>query len=285
MHDERVSNCGKWFFAATHESGEVTRFISAPVRCHSWNCPICRKAKAAAYRKRMDRLDTLPRLWFYTLTYYHSVSPDEAWSTYNKAWNRLRTSITKLKGRFNYVRILESHKKSDYPHLHVIADVGLGAVEFGRLAIKAGFGYQIRSAPITGDGAKRYVTKYVTKEWTNDTAARLRERHHCRIISFSRGLLSSKKKQDGWRMLLLRGSWQECVDALDVAVNWTNIRKEVDIFREIDNRYVELHVKYDESTVPVNQCICQDFTPDWYIGKGRGPDYPCYSLKLPDTWG
>jgi len=280
----RESDCGKWFFAATHENGSVSRFIAAPVRCHSWNCPVCRKQKARDYRRRMDRLDTLPQLFFYTLTYYHSISPDEAWATYNKAWNRLRTAISKKYGRFNYVRVLESHSASPFPHLHVIADVNVRAVDLGRMATKAGFGYQIRAKAITGNGAKDYVAKYVTKEWTNETSARLREKHRCRIISFSRGLLSNKKKQAGWSMLLLKGSYEECVDALEVAVNWSNIRKEIDVFKEIDNRYVEVHVKYEPSTLPVKDCMCQDFTPDWYRGKGRGVNTPCYSLKLPETW-
>ena len=30
MHDERVSNCGKWFFAATHESGELVIALAIP---------------------------------------------------------------------------------------------------------------------------------------------------------------------------------------------------------------------------------------------------------------
>lgn len=199
---------------------EVQRYIAAPMRCNTWDCATCRKIKAEGYRSRMKLLWTRPKLFFLTLTYFHSEGPAKTWATYNEAWNRLRTNLTKQFGSFNYVRILESHKNAPYPHLHLITDKRFPTNVLGPAAVKAGFGYQIKQKPISTDGAILYLTKYLTKEWSNEEGWHLRKVYRCRIISFSRGLLSPKQDRGDWDSLLVGGGFKECLERIANDIEW-----------------------------------------------------------------
>lgn len=201
MQNDKVQYCSKYHAACYQDNGDFRRYVAFPMRCKSWDCPDCRRVKAKNYRKRISALFDGRKLFFYTLTYYHSMTPEVAWSTYNNAWNRLRTNLRKQYGRFEYVRVLESHNKSPYPHLHIITDRWFPEHKFGYSAIAAGFGYQIAAKPITGNGAAAYITKYLTKEWTNELAWSYRKTYRCRIISFSSGILSPKISSGDWRII------------------------------------------------------------------------------------
>src|SRR3972149_120508 len=136
----REDLCEKFFCAIRQDVTDATRYVSFPMRCKSWDCPTCRKVKAKEYKSRIEEINDGRPLYFLTLTYYHSQSPLVAWRTYNEAWNRFRTHVSKRFGSFDYIRVLESHNDSPYPHLHVIMDKLVPACDLGRMAIAAGFG-------------------------------------------------------------------------------------------------------------------------------------------------
>lgn len=220
----REDLCGKYYCAVRSKASEVQRYLAFPIRCGSWDCPPCRRYKANSYQKRMKLLYDGRGLWFYTLTYYHNLTPGEAWSTYNRAWNRLRTNAAKKYGSFNYVRVLESHNSSPYPHLHVIADLRIPVGDFGKIATAAGFGYQIKEAKISTENAMNYIAKYLTKEWRNEESWALRKNYRCRIISFSRGLLSPKVRSGQWDALLVGTDLARCVDHIRTDYQWDTNR-------------------------------------------------------------
>ena len=212
--------CGHYHMAVYQDNGNVRRYAAFPLRCKSWDCPECRKFKARGYQKRMKCIHDGRKLYFYTLTYFHNNTPDEAWATYNAAWNRLRTNLRKQFGAFKYIRVLESHTESPYPHLHVIADKLFPTSKFGYSAVAAGFGYQIKVKPVTGEGAARYISKYLTKEWTNDKAWSYRKKYRCRLISFSGGLLSRKTRGGAWGLVTRGCNLDECIESIRCDYLW-----------------------------------------------------------------
>jgi hypothetical protein len=254
----KESLCGTRFCAVTNRSENVQKYLAFPIRCKSWDCPTCRKIKAQQYHKRAERLKTLSNLHLYTFTFFHSLPPDECWADYNASWNRFKTTISRRYGKFNYVRVLESHKKSPYPHIHVIADINIPPHVMGPLAVKSGFGYQMDSKPIDSEGALLYILKYLQKEWTNEEGRALRKKYRCRIITFSTGLMSPLMRGESWNLLLAGTDLETCIDHIRTDYSWCTrelpeIQKEIirdDLFcvnivwREIPPRFYELDDTY-----------------------------------------
>jgi hypothetical protein len=256
----REDLCSKWFCAVTKDNQETTRYLSIPMRCKSWDCHVCRRIKTDEYAKRMEKLHQFKNLWFYTLTYFHSCSPDEAWKTYSAAWNRFRTAIAKKYGSFNYVRVLESHKKSPYPHLHIIADVDIPPTYFNKEALSAGFGYQIDKQKITSDMAFGYIRKYLQKEWTNEEARWLRKKYRCRLVSFSRGLLSPAARSSEWKALLTGTTLEVCLDHIRMDYQW-RVDKRADVtYEKVADSYAEITVVWSDRP-PVDLF---DENDNWY---------------------
>lgn len=234
----REDLCEKFFCSIRKEVTGASRYLAFPMRCKSWECPRCRKIKASEYKKRMTAIDDGRPLYLLTLTYYHNQTPLEAWRSYNAAWNRFRTHASKKFGSFDYIRVLESHTNSPYPHLHIIMDLYIPPAELGKMAISAGFGYQISNKKLTSEGAFHYVTKYLTKEWKNKEAWALRKDCRCRIISFSRGLLSPKPSGSGWETLLRGSDFQSCIDHIKIDYEWrTTVKAEVTYEKKEENVY------------------------------------------------
>ena len=279
-----VSRCGCMFCAVHHREGQVSRYLAFPIKCNSWDCPDCRRIKARKYRQRMGRIFDGRGLWFYTLTYRHFISPDLAWATYNQAWNRLRTNLVKQFGHFEFVRVLESHKQSPYPHVHLIADKNFPMTIFGPAAVHAGFGWQLSKKTVDNEDAGSYISKYLTKEWTNDESANLRRVYRCRIISFSRGLLSPVRKTHAWDMLLRGADLAACIDHIRMDYQWNT--REIPDATEIDaGGCFEVHVVWtDRPPIVDSGALDQDWRPSrgrlhlgrWVIdpdsgGPGRPP--------------
>jgi hypothetical protein len=242
----REDLCSKYFCAIFNKQADVTRYLSIPLRCKSWDCPTCRRVKTDQYAKRMQKLHGLPKLYFYTLTYFHSCTPDEAWKTYSKAWNRFRTALAKKYGSFNYVRVLESHKSSPYPHLHIIADIDIPPTYLNKEALSAGFGYQMDKQEITSDRAFGYIRKYLQKEWSNEEARWLRKKYRCRLISFSRGLLSPLNRSTEWNSLILGSDFEACLDHIRNDYEWNTELKPTVTYEKIEDSYAEITVMWSE---------------------------------------
>lgn len=156
------------------------------------------------------------RLWMVTLTYKHDVSEIFAWKNYNVAWNRLRTNLFKQYGKFSFVRVLESHNKSAYPHLHLIWDRHIPVNVFGPAVVSAGFGYQMELTEIKSDRARTYVSKYLTKEWRNVEGRGLEKACRCRRISFSRDLDGGKRGPSGYECLGFPNNFAACCESIAV---------------------------------------------------------------------
>lgn len=231
-------NCGNTYLSVFQDVGDARRYRAFPLRCKSWDCEECRKVKSKEYQNRIRRLFDGRQLYHYTLTYFHSNTPDAAWSTYNQAWNRLRTNLRKQYGRFSYVRVLESHEQSPYPHLHLLVDKGFKVSTFGVSAMSAGFGYQIKIRKVTTAGAMFYLTKYLTKPWASAEGWELRKKYHCRVISFSSDLCEKVKKSKSWEILFMALGLDEAVDIIRTDYTWrANSTYEVTAERSFAGNY------------------------------------------------
>jgi hypothetical protein len=239
---EVVSLCEKYYCAVHHRTGNVSKYLAFPMRCKTWDCPVCRPIKALNYKERMKKLKCLQNLNFYTLTFFHSAPPAEVWENASKCWNRLRTNLRNRFGPFNYVRILETHKNSPYPHFHFVADYRFPPTALGTAAVAAGFGYQIDSQAIDSDRALDYVLKYLTKEWPRDDSKEYRKQYKCRIISFSRGLLSPSRRVTNWELLCYNSSLGACLDHINVDYTWRTDEKPLSICESGDDLHHEVHI-------------------------------------------
>jgi hypothetical protein len=222
---KRESVCGQYYCSCKRCEDDRIKYVVFAMRCKSWDCQECREDKAREYKKRIRRLFDGRKLWFLTLTYTHYISPDLSWATYNQAWNRLRTNFAKQFGKFSFVRVLESHNKSPYPHLHLIVDKYFRPTAIGPAAVHAGFGWQINNKPISSDGAKHYISKYLTKPWQNAEGWRLRKLYRCRLISFSRSLADHVDKLHGWEMIKRAETYESCMESISIDRTWDSTRR------------------------------------------------------------
>jgi len=220
-----LSGCETAFLAIKQKNVGVISYRVFPLRCHSWDCPVCSRIKSAAYRSRMTPIFDGRPLWMYTLTYYHNRPPLEVWRDYSIAWNRLRTAATKKYGEINYARILEHHHQSPYPHLHIIADVNLGDVWLATELCSAGFGYHAKKTPITSAAAATYVTKYLTKPWSNEGCKKIRKILHLRVISFGGSDCVRKRTQSSWSFISRDCDRCAIIDKCDIDRDWVYGRR------------------------------------------------------------
>ena len=242
------SLCGQYFCACSKCVDERARFIVFRMTCKSWDCPDCRAEKAKTYQKRIKKMFDGRQLFMLTLTYFHFSSPELMWGNYNKAWNRLRTNLMKQYGRFAYVRVLESHKNTPYPHLHIIVDREFRPTQLGPAAIHAGFGWCLDFSAIRTERARRYVAKYITKQWENDEAWRMRKLYRCRIVSFSSDIRADLPEPGGWSMLMRGDSYDNCRATIQQRIDW-DAAKRYTLVRFDDWNSLTI-IDYDMQDVP-----------------------------------
>ena len=179
--------CGTQFITLRKSEQDTNTIQTFPARCKRWRCPKCRAKKEKRYRKAIQEGFHNEQLYFYTFTFFHSKAPVDGWRDAAKAWNKLNVYIHQQLGRYKYVRVLESHLSSCYPHYHLLINTLIPATWLGPHLLKAGFGYQASIKRVNGQGAGNYVAKYLNKDWPRGDAALIREQLHLRIVSFSRG--------------------------------------------------------------------------------------------------
>jgi hypothetical protein len=260
-------NCGVHYATAWRCHNGVTQYIAFRMRCKSWDCPTCRRVKSRFYKRVIRDLFEGQQLYFYTLTYYHSSSPREAWKTYNRAWNRFRTTVTQRYGEMRYVRVLECHKQTNYPHLHVITDKYIPPAEYGKLAVSSGFGWSNNWARIDNKAAAGYVSKYLTKEWPRSDSSTLRREFSLRIITGSAGLFRKPPKFNPWKLLKRNTNFADCIDC---------IRFEVDYH----------HDKSDLSDFPIDECDFFEYEasgcPYWMV-EAADAEKILYEARVPQA--
>jgi hypothetical protein len=215
-----LMNCETGFLSLHKPLGNTARYLTFPMRCNSWDCKICSKIKADKYKVRMRPLFDRPSLYMYTFTFFHNRAETEVWQNASQAWNRLRTAATKKYGRFSYVRILEHHHQSNYPHFHLLIDIRFSDVWLNAELVRAGFGYQAKVEKVHGDGAARYITKYLTKPWSSEPAKRLRKALHLRIICFGGDACLPSFHDSGWNRLEISLNCASALDSIHLDVQW-----------------------------------------------------------------
>lgn len=214
------TSCVNGFLAVEAKNGNTVRYKAFPLRCKSWDCPYCAKIKGEHYRERMQPLFEKEALFFYTFTFYHNKPVLEAWQSVQSSWNRLRTAAAKKYGRFSYVRVLEHHHRSDYPHLHVIADIRFTDTWLARELKAAGFGYQCKVEKVTSDRAAIYISKYLTKPWDSAVCRTIRKNLRLRLISFGGDACSPSRSGGKWSLLAMALNCGEALDAIHTDVQW-----------------------------------------------------------------
>lgn len=193
-----MDTCGSKFCAIYRPVENGTEYAVVKIRCKSWACRPCRSKKVELYKKIITECFGDVQLYMYTFTYYHSRSEEETWDNYNMSWNRFRTAAAKKYGSIKYVKVLECHKSSNYPHIHVICDTYLSPLWLGAEAARAGFGWSNKWQRFDKRGAAQYVAKYLTKDWPRADSARIRWQKKLRIVTMSQGLVDKIIKIARW---------------------------------------------------------------------------------------
>jgi hypothetical protein len=215
-----LEGCESSFLGLKQKNFGSVSYRTFPLRCHSWDCPVCARIKSKIYKERMTGLFDGRALWMYTFTFYHSRPPLEVWRDFSVAWNRLRTAATKKYGGISYARILEHHHKSPYPHLHVIADVNLGDVWLAAELATAGFGYQAKKESVTSNQAATYVAKYLTKPWTDDGCRQIRKNLRLRIVSFGGDACRRVSTKSAWVLISRDCDYHALSDRMATERTW-----------------------------------------------------------------
>jgi hypothetical protein len=123
------------------------------------------------------------------------------WANAARSWNHLLTILHQTEGSFSYVRILESHTISCYPHYHFVATKHFNAIKFGEAIRRSGFGWQANIKRVNSQGLNGYLRKYLAKPWTRTDAAQLRRSLRLRIVSVSRDLRLTPHNSNDWHLL------------------------------------------------------------------------------------
>jgi len=114
--------------------------------------------------------------WFITLTLgskYRNVS--KAFKALPKLWNRLRMSMSRSYGKWQYLAFVEGQpERGGMPHFHILSSVPPNAKpnEHGNVtkhilhdwAHRKGWGFMIEVSTVKSGKAAHYVAKYSTKQ-------------------------------------------------------------------------------------------------------------------------
>jgi len=220
MLRQDLNGCERYFLGVKHVNENVVRYRVFPTRCNSWDCPVCAKIKGEKYRERMRPLFEGGQLFMYTFTYFHKKAPLEVWQEVSKSWNRFRTAASKRFGKFSYARIIEHHHKSPYPHLHVLIDKRFPDSWLNKELLSAGFGYQAVCKPVTTEHAIHYVTKYLTKPWTDKACSEIRKSLGLRVITFGGNAATRALAGTPWELIAKCFVCQDAVTSMMIDLEW-----------------------------------------------------------------
>lgn len=191
------------------------------IYCGRWSCENCAKRLARKWAirvfKHLENSDPeAPIDWqFLTLTLGSGyTSSDTAYGKLKKLWDRLRKSITRKKGKFQYAAFVEGQPhRANMPHFHIIISVEppakrnkKGVITEHNLhdwAVSMGWGSQVKLKRVTSRKAAWYMSKYSSK----GSATVPRSFRHVRI---SRGWYKVPKDPD--RKLLVKACTEHVSD-------------------------------------------------------------------------
>jgi len=161
------SKCGLWSYLNTFD-GTIAR-----MHCKSWRCEDCRKNRANAVRDKFIELGRNYELSrFLTLTIdpkrvgkEDSLSRDTRQKYLKVAWNRFLTNMRKNFGSFQFLWVMEWHKKENsFPHLHVMVSAYLPKKRIQRAWNSAGGGFLKINRAKDDTGLAEYCCKYMSKD-------------------------------------------------------------------------------------------------------------------------
>ena len=190
--------CGKNYLYLKKKCLNQHLFAFVPSRCKSWSCPKCRPGKSRQVKNYIQENFKSENLYMLTLTFFHTGTALQAWENVGKCWNRMRTFITLNKGPFDYLRIVEPHKKGGWPHLHILIK---GCVIDSTILDRVcdwGFGWNAHVVRMGGVVASNYLSHYLNKKWPDTDADVLRVSSKCRIVSVNRGMPAIFTKKSDW---------------------------------------------------------------------------------------
>jgi hypothetical protein len=136
-----------------------------------------------------------------SITFFHSGSPLDAWNNIGKNWNLMRTYIAKKYGKFDYIRIVEPHKKGGWPHIHVLTKGNVIDKDIVKKVTGWGFGWNFHVKQISGDDASKYLSKYLSKEWPSIDGDIFRVASKTRIVTCSRGMPPIFTTKSEWEVI------------------------------------------------------------------------------------
>ena len=180
--------CGKKYLYLRQKLNSHHLFAFVPARCKSWSCPVCRPLKSRIVKNYIRDNFNSPNLFMLTLTFYHTGSALDAWKKLGSCWNRLRTYVAKKYGKFDYIRVVEPHKKGGWPHLHILIKGCIIDSSILKKVTEWGFGWNAQVTPISSKSAGYYISKYLSKAITIISADLLRQSAKARIVCVSRGM-------------------------------------------------------------------------------------------------
>lgn len=225
--------CGKTWALAKRNLAGVSQYMVFPLHCHNWRCKFCAKQKAARVATAIERIFSGEQLYMLTLTWFHDRPPEQVWPEVGECWNRIRTAISKRYGAFRFVRVLETHKASAYPHLHVILTAAVEKKWIAREAEAAGLGFICDVRPCDSMYAGYYVRKYLSKPWPREDSWAYRALAGCRLWSASRGLVPKEVKEAGWSLILTKSSYDGAVAEAREHITWDQPRNTELVFSPI----------------------------------------------------
>lgn len=181
-------------FGLTYNNG-CLGFQTMALPCKSWNCPECGVSKARMGAIKARKGFEGDHVRFATLTMGSKDSIQKQLVDIKKAWNRLRTTLTRNGHKLKYCWVLEACPSSGRPHLHVLLDRYINVRRLSNLAQRAGFGKIVDIRSCDGKGVFNYVTKYLSKGIGSAYTASLLRKIGGRRISFSRGFMQATEKE------------------------------------------------------------------------------------------
>jgi hypothetical protein len=181
----------------TRSVGSLTMAVMR-LKCKSWSCPVCSVEKAYIIGERCRNGFTANEARFLTLTMAHNTSTEQSLIDIKKAWNRLRLAITRKFGSLKFCWVIEGHKTSPYPHMHVIIDKFIPKKWLDAHTERVGFGKISDIRKIKDKHIMGYIVKYLGKGIGNFHVENALKRLKGRRVGFSRHLSLPTRAKAVW---------------------------------------------------------------------------------------
>lgn len=215
MGAKKYTHCPRFPIVLTNQDSEEMNVLLRP-RCKMWTCPYCSEINRRVWRRHLKtKLSCAPLNsleWsFSTLTlpeYVHEMETeiDRLFGSIRfirNQWDRTMKTLKRQYGRFEYVRVLESHKSLAL-HVHLLASIHFDDLierdkfhqspAFQKIFESYEWGFTDTRHMENGvTGTVNYVTKYMTKTSPNFHSAV--SGAHLRRIQTSRKIGSPQSEE------------------------------------------------------------------------------------------